>query len=99
MGNRDAAMTPGRRTLRYESLDEVMPDVERLLEGHTTVGNWTLAQICRALALIGRTKRPDGQGWSPCGLQECSLDRVPLRAFRTRHRNDERHIPAWLDGS
>jgi hypothetical protein len=43
-------MTPERRTLRYESLDQVMPDVERLLEGHTTVGTWSLAQICRHLA-------------------------------------------------
>jgi Protein of unknown function (DUF1569) len=47
-------MTPGRRTLRYESFDEVMPDVERLLLGHTTVGNWTLAQICRHLAAVLR---------------------------------------------
>jgi hypothetical protein len=43
-------MTPGRRTLRYESFDDVMPDVERLLEGHSTVGRWSLAQICRHLA-------------------------------------------------
>lgn len=34
-------MTPGRRSLRYGSLDEVKPDVERLLAGHTTVGNWS----------------------------------------------------------
>jgi hypothetical protein len=47
-------MTPGRRTIRYESLDEVMPDVERLLEGHTTVGAWSLAQICRHLAAVAR---------------------------------------------
>jgi Protein of unknown function (DUF1569) len=47
-------MTPGRRTLRYGSLDEIMPDVERLLEGHTTVGGWTVAQICRHLATIMR---------------------------------------------
>ena len=47
-------MTPGRRTLRYESLDEVMADVERLLEGHTTVGHWSLAQICRHLATATR---------------------------------------------
>jgi hypothetical protein len=44
-------MTPGRRTLGYESFEEVMPDVERLLPGHTTVGDWTLAQICRHLAI------------------------------------------------
>jgi hypothetical protein len=47
-------MTPGRRTLGYESFDEVMADVERLRPGHTTVGNWTLAQICRHLVAILR---------------------------------------------
>ena len=47
-------MTPGRRTTRYGSLDEIMPDVDRLLEGHTTVGNWSLAQICRHLATVMR---------------------------------------------
>ena len=47
-------MNPGRRTLRYASLDEVMPDVERLLRGHTTVGQWSLAQICRHLATVMR---------------------------------------------
>ena len=47
-------MTPGRRTLRYASFDEIMPDVERLLEGHTTVGTWSLAQICHHLSTIMR---------------------------------------------
>jgi hypothetical protein len=40
--------------LSYESLDGIMPDVERLLGGHTTVGNWSLAQICRHLATVMR---------------------------------------------
>jgi len=47
-------MHPGRRALRFESFDDVMPDVERLLEGHGTVGHWTLAQICRHLAAVLR---------------------------------------------
>lgn len=47
-------MIHGRRALNFGSFDEVMPDVERLLEGHTTVGNWSLAQICRHLAAILR---------------------------------------------
>jgi hypothetical protein len=47
-------MTPGRRTLSYDSFDDVMPDVERLLEGHTTVGAWSLAQMCRHLATVTR---------------------------------------------
>ena len=39
-----------RRRLEFASLEEVMPEVERLLAGHTTVGGWTLAQICNHLA-------------------------------------------------
>ncbi len=46
--------TQGRRTLHFDRLDEVMSDVERLLEGHTTVGHWSLAQICRHLATVMR---------------------------------------------
>lgn len=33
----------------FQGLNDVMPDVDRLLEGHETVGNWTLAQICNHL--------------------------------------------------
>ena len=43
-------MRAARRPLTFASLDEVMPDVERLLRGHTTVGNWSLGQICSHLA-------------------------------------------------
>src|SRR5262249_17847808 len=43
-------MKAARRSLTFASLDEVMPDVDRLLEGHTTVGNWSLGQICSHLA-------------------------------------------------
>ncbi len=31
-----------------------MPDVERLLAGHATVGKWSLAQICHHLATVLR---------------------------------------------
>jgi hypothetical protein len=47
-------MTPGRRTLRFDRLDDIMADVDRLLEGHATVGRWSLAQICRHLATVMR---------------------------------------------
>jgi Protein of unknown function (DUF1569) len=46
--------TAGRRSLRYGNLDEVMSDVEHLLEGHSTVGHWSLAQICCHLATVMR---------------------------------------------
>lgn len=39
-----------RRPLRFDRLDRVMPDVDRLLEGHETVGRWSLGQICNHLA-------------------------------------------------
>jgi hypothetical protein len=42
-------MNPARRTLTFASLDRVMPDVDHLLEGHSTVGNWSLAQVCNHL--------------------------------------------------
>jgi hypothetical protein len=43
-------MKDARRALAFASLDEVMPEVERLLRGHATVGNWSLGQICSHLA-------------------------------------------------
>jgi len=36
---------PERRTLNFNGLDGVMPEVERLLTGHETTGRWTLGQI------------------------------------------------------
>ena len=41
----------GRRHLAFARLEDVMPDVERLLAGHVTVGQWSLGQICSHLAL------------------------------------------------
>ncbi len=53
-------MTTGRRTIRYANFDEITADVDRLLSGHITVGNWSLAQICRHLSTAMRrvTERP-----------------------------------------
>ena len=40
-----------RRTLAFSSLDQVMPDVDRLMmAGYTKVGNWQLGQACNHLA-------------------------------------------------
>jgi hypothetical protein len=39
----------GRRELTFASLDDVMPEVERLLDGHETVGRWSLGQILHHL--------------------------------------------------
>ncbi len=50
----NTAATPGRRQIRNESLDEIMADVEGLLEGHRTVGNWSVGQMCRHVGSILR---------------------------------------------
>ncbi len=47
-------MAAARRKLVFTSLGEVMPEVERVLAGHTTVGRWSLAQILNHLALTIR---------------------------------------------
>jgi hypothetical protein len=39
-----------RRKLDFVRLDDIMPDVERLLAAHSTVGRWSLAQMCRHLS-------------------------------------------------
>jgi Protein of unknown function (DUF1569) len=43
-------MMDGRRTLAFANLTEVMPEVDRLLAGHRTVGQWSLGQICNHLS-------------------------------------------------
>jgi hypothetical protein len=46
---------PDRRTLTFARLEEIMPEVDRLLAGHATVGNWSLGQICNHLSGAIRT--------------------------------------------
>lgn len=39
-----------RRQVAIDSLDRVMPDVDRLVQGHETVGKWSLGQVCNHLS-------------------------------------------------
>jgi len=48
---------PERRILDFSSMDEIMPDVERLLGGHSAIAQWTLAQILYHLATAIRLTR------------------------------------------
>lgn len=47
--------TAGHRALTFDTIDRVMPDVDRLLAGHKTLGQWSLGQICSHLsrAVVG----------------------------------------------
>ena len=42
------------RELQFGSLDEVTPEVDRLLTGYRKLGNWSLGQICNHLAVTMR---------------------------------------------
>jgi hypothetical protein len=55
-----------RRKLLFASLEQVTPDVERLLAGHVTLGRWSLGQICNHLALALRLSMegvPEKEPW------------------------------------
>jgi hypothetical protein len=39
-----------RRHLAFDRIEAIMPEVDRLLAGHVTVGQWTLGAICDHLA-------------------------------------------------
>jgi hypothetical protein len=74
-----------RRNLTIDSLDQVMPEVDRLLEGHETVGNWTLGQICNHLtaSLVGSIEGdPHPAPW----LVRATLGRVIFRKIRRSRR-------------
>lgn len=55
---------PERRSLSIDSLDQIMPEVDRLLLGHETAGKWTLGQICNHL----------------CGAMRASVEGIPFKA-------------------
>ncbi len=40
----------GRRRVSFETLSQILPEVERLRNVHHTVGHWSFAQICKHLA-------------------------------------------------
>jgi hypothetical protein len=44
----------GRRELSFDRLDQIMPEVDRLLAGHTTTGSWSLGQVLYHLATAVR---------------------------------------------
>jgi hypothetical protein len=72
---------PERRMLDFRSLEEVVPEMERLLAGHTTVGQWTLGQILGHLAMsIRLTTRVRPK--SPSGASSPAIRRNFFRGGR-----------------
>jgi hypothetical protein len=72
-----------RRQFAFDGLDDVMPDVERLLAGHVTLGRWTLGQICNHLAsaLLLTVESPPGAS-GPTSRQQEVFRRLFFRSAR-----------------
>ena len=85
-----------RRDLAFERLDDVMPEVERLLLGHETSGRWTLGQILHHLAqsirLSVRDVRPS-QAQPPEPDQARRFEVRRRRFFRTGRFPEGVEIP------
>ena len=61
---------PEPRILDFESLDDVMSEVQRLLAGHVTVGRWSLGQILNHLATsIRMSSRGRSESTPPPGSE------------------------------
>ena len=67
-----------RRTLAFNSLDQVMPDVDRLMAGYTKVGNWSLGQACNHLTK-GVVAAIDGADFKAPWLLRMTLAPIFLR--------------------
>lgn len=77
---------PDRRVLAFTDIGEIMPEVDRLLAGHETAGNWTLGQVLDHLA----------------GAINLSLDLPPSEAPPSREEVIARRLffraPAFPEG-
>jgi hypothetical protein len=75
-----------RRELSFTGLDEAVLEVERLVEGHATVGNWSLGQILNHLAAVIEVSIDGGAARTPfmVGLFANEEGRGRIARFRQR---------------
>jgi hypothetical protein len=72
----------GRRALNFDRLDQIMPEVDRLLAGHTRAGSWSLGQILHHLATAIRlTARADRASDAVPGLPPDRAQEVARKRF------------------
>lgn len=72
---------PEPRLLSFNSLNEVMPEVDRLLAGHVTAGTWTLGQILAHLAAAVRMTDAGPGGPGPAAAERSEV--LKRRFFRS----------------
>jgi hypothetical protein len=79
-----------RRTLNFATLDRVMPEVDRLLQGHETLGQWSLGQVCNHLAATFTYSVEGFPGHAPW------IVRQTIGAVARRNVFKTGRLPAWL---
>lgn len=84
----------GRRTLNFAGLDEVMPEVDRLLQGHRTLGNWSLGQIGNHLMGSFQSSVEGYPGSAPWLVRKLIGPVVKRRLFSTGRIAEGATLPA-----
>jgi hypothetical protein len=69
-----------RRRLNFDTIDVIMPDVEVLLDGHVTVGCWTLGAICDHLARTINLSLDSAPADAPSTREQVNYRRLFFRA-------------------
>jgi hypothetical protein len=80
----------GRRRLDFDRIDAIMPDVDRLLDGHTTSGGWTLGMICDHLTRAIRSTLLGRRAGTPATPGQ---DEARAGFFRDRAFPEGRPVP------
>ncbi|HZZ44504.1 MAG TPA: DUF1569 domain-containing protein [Tepidisphaeraceae bacterium] len=79
-----------RRPLTFSSLSDIPPDIARLLPDHTTVGQWSLAQILSHLTFTLTSSLDGFPGLSLPRPLQLTLGRYALARLLRKNRIPER---------
>jgi hypothetical protein len=82
-----------RRTLTFARLDQVMPDVDRLFEGHKTVGQWSLGMICNHLGTALQSSVEGFPGRAPWLVRKTIAPFVKRKILRTGQMTEGIKVP------
>jgi hypothetical protein len=85
-----------RRALSFDSLDQVMPEVDRLLQGHETVGRWSLGQICNHLSKTLIWSVEGFPGRAPWLLRKLVAPRVLRKVLKEGKLPEGAKVPDWV---
>ena len=87
-----------RRTLQFATLDQVMPEVDRLLKGgYRTIGRWSLGQICNHLTDAIKGSVQGGFPMAPWVIRVTIAKVIKRRLLSTGRMPDGIKIPKGFE--